>query len=234
MVRRVEVRRADGARPTQGVLVTRQLFPATVVDAMTVGASGAITVDGATGAIDGINVTGHLLGTGARVLVDFVAPAGPLITGVLTSVDPDPVFIGKATATTALVTATLTDIAWSDGAGSFVIAPTRNIGGFTASSSNGEVVIPKTGVYEVTLYTRFATNTTGYRQMQMKIGGVAAVRTFVKQDAMSSGLTTLSSSALYNFNDGAGLLIEAWQNSGGNLNLTEAWLQIAWVSLYDP
>ncbi len=143
--------------------------------------------------------------------------------------DTRPLFIGRGKVGN-INNATDTDLSMSDGSGNFLVTPTTNVGGFAASSSNAEVEIPEAGIYQVDGYTRFAANTTGYRQISLDINGTTLVRSLVKNDAVATGVTPLIFSVAVDLGTASdGLVIVGHQTSGGALNTSELWMSIRWL-----
>ena len=100
----------------------------------------------------------------------------------------------------------------------------------TATSTNSErFQCASTGIYQVSAMVEFAANTTGQRGIRFikSDSGTQWLGPF--HDASASGVTRVSHTVLISVNAGTYVYADAWQSSGGNLNITDARVHVAWV-----
>lgn len=86
-------------------------------------------------------------------------------------------------------------------------------------AANTKITIPTAGLYLVTAGVEFASNATGYRQIELLVGGA----TFIGIDnrtAVNGDTTKLNIATVYKFTAGQYIEVRALQNSGGALNVT--------------
>lgn len=89
--------------------------------------------------------------------------------------------------------------------------------GIAYNVATGEFTINIAGVYEVQAIVTFASNTTGRRVM--RVATLLTSVATVNEAPVTGGGTALVMSANFNFAAGQTFLIQAWQNTGGILNL---------------
>lgn len=92
-------------------------------------------------------------------------------------------------------------------------------GGF--SESAGVITFASVGIYSIHATIKFANNTTGYREIDLVIGVLGSLHNTTTTAATGSAQAKLSISGIVNItNTGTNtLLIDCFQNSGGNLNM---------------
>lgn len=104
--------------------------------------------------------------------------------------------------------------------------------GVTAFAARGgtstSLVVPETGVYQVTGGVRFASNATGMRQVVVTVGGTSTLAA-VDIGANPTDVTIVTVSDLLSLTASDGLGIKVAQTSGGNLNVETSGTFIAAV-----
>lgn len=96
-----------------------------------------------------------------------------------------------------------------------------------AASSNG-ILVPTAGVYSVDAIVNWASNNNGYRQLSLRINGSPTSNT--ETDAAVTGSITVSRiSDTLNLAANSVVSMEAYQTSGGSLNITRATLSLVRV-----
>ena len=89
----------------------------------------------------------------------------------------------------------------------------------STSSNTGRLTAPITGLYSVGANVRFASNATGQRQVALRINGTTFIA-YVLVQAANGDATFLNVSTDYQLTAGDYVEVRAYQNSGGNLNVT--------------
>ncbi len=86
-----------------------------------------------------------------------------------------------------------------------------------------------TGIYSISGMVEFAANATGQRGIRFLIDGAGGQWLGPIGDAATSGVTRVSHTALISVTAGSYLGAEAWQSSGGALNISDARVHVAWI-----
>jgi len=142
--------------------------------------------------------------------------------------DTRPVLAVGSDTTQSLTSGVLTTASISDSAGAFVNTPAVNVGGFTASATTGDVVVPETGVYRIGVSGAFATSSTGRRRIAATRNTATVPGSIAMSTAVTSDYTYLTAVAIAYFaaSDKAGVLL--YQTAGtalvGYCNFTMEWI----------
>lgn len=95
-------------------------------------------------------------------------------------------------------------------------------GGFHSTSVNNErYTTLVSGIYVLSGGVRWASNTTGYRQITMRLNGTTPIGAD-RKDALQTGPTIQCLTTVYYLDVGDYVTLEGFQNSGGNLDIDKA------------
>lgn len=88
----------------------------------------------------------------------------------------------------------------------------------STSSNTGRLTAPVTGLYMAGAHVSFASNATGIRLLRVRLNGSTVIGTQL-MPAVSGDSTVVSVSTLYQLTAGDYVEAQAYQTSGGNLNV---------------
>ena len=98
----------------------------------------------------------------------------------------------------------------------------------TSPSEMEEILIPTTGVYKVHVRVVWPSNSTGYRAIQFVDNGTGFGQ--IQQEAVTSASTKMENNAIRRFTAGDNVGVSVWQNSGGNLIISEGEFTVELIS----
>lgn len=96
-----------------------------------------------------------------------------------------------------------------------------NAGIHSTSANTGRLTAPVDGFYWISANVSFASNATGFREVNLRLNGATNIGRDSKNAVNGSG-TAFSFGALYKLAAGDYVEVVVFQNSGGNLNVDSA------------
>jgi hypothetical protein len=105
----------------------------------------------------------------------------------------------------------------------------RDDGGFTGTANALTVPAGKDGWYIITGSIFWPSNATGVRNAELFIGGAAQSPRAVTQSSSSAFASEIASQVIY-LAAGQVVTLAGFQNSGGSISTSSAWLSIAFIN----
>lgn len=127
-------------------------------------------------------------------------------------------------------TQSLADTTWTAASFNSEILDTSNL--HDTATNTDRVNVPRTGKYRITAQAEFAANATGYRQARITINGTALARSTKIVPNNGAILEAQAGIEIYALLTAGDIVrLEAYQDSGGSLNLTSnTRLHLLWIS----
>lgn len=148
--------------------------------------------------------------------------------------DSRPLLKTGSAASTSIASGTNTQWGFSDGSGSWVSTPSRNVGGWAPSATTERIVVPETGLYLITVETVFAAPTASTTRLQFSAtDGTAAIpgiRNWIHESQANAGSSfILNASGTQSFTSGDELGVQVFHDNGSGLaaqvRLSAVWMQ---------
>jgi hypothetical protein len=129
-------------------------------------------------------------------------------------------------------TQSVADTTWTVAVFNSELVDTSGLHDTTLDDRRDRVNVPRTGKYRITAQAEFAANATGYRQARITVNGSALARSTKIVPNNGASLEAQASIEIYAILTAGDIVrLEAYQDSGGALNLTSnTRLYLLWIS----